>query len=344
MLNTSQAEIHFALDVVRRACALAQQVQAEMTVQGVDKADMSPVTVADYAIQALVGHALAEAFPGVALVGEESAAALRTEEGAEMRATILRFVERFVDGATEDDLCDWIDYGTAEPGDRFWTLDPVDGTKGYLRGEQYAVALALIEQGQVVLGVLGCPNLGEDCCPDSSGDGCLLVAQRGEGAWLSSLAVGGDNPLEHSTDAGQFRKLAVSAQGDPAQARLLRSVESGHTNIGEIDEIATHLGVQAAPVCLDSQAKYAVLAAGGGEMLFRLLSPKKPDYKERIWDQAAGSIILEEAGGRITDLRGKPLDFGQGRGLEKNTGVFATNGHLHEAGLEAIRAVCRLPE
>jgi 3'(2'), 5'-bisphosphate nucleotidase len=95
---------------------------------------------------------------------------------------------------------------------------------------------------------------------------------------------------------------------------------------------------------MDSQAKYAVLAGGGGEIMLRLLSPGKEKYKERIWDQAAGAIILEEAGGKITDLYGKALDFGQGRSLINNTGVFASNGALHQAGLDAINAVCKLPQ
>ena len=85
---------------------------------------------------------------------------------------------------------------------------------------------------------------------------------------------------------------------------------------------------------MDSQAKYAVLAAGEGDVLLRLLSPSRPDYREKIWDQAAGSIVIEEAGGRITDLDGKPLDFSHGRTLAKNRGIVATNGHLHDAVLE----------
>ena len=55
---------------------------------------------------------------------------------------------------------------------------------------------------------------------------------------------------------------------------------------------------------MDSQAKYAVLAAGGGDVNLRLLSPSRPDYREKIWDQAAGSIVVEEAGGRVSDLNG----------------------------------------
>jgi 3'(2'), 5'-bisphosphate nucleotidase len=97
--------------------------------------------------------------------------------------------------------------------------------------------------------------------------------------------------------------------------------------------------VQAAPVGLDSQAKYAVLAGGHGDVLLRLLSPKKPDYREYIWDQAAGSLIVEEAGGRVTDLEGRPLDFSHGKRLEGNRGVCATNGALHEALLSALAAM-----
>ena len=90
---------------------------------------------------------------------------------------------------------------------------------------------------------------------------------------------------------------------------------------------------------MDSQAKYSVLAVGGGEVILRLLSPKRLDYKEKIWDQAAGSIVLTEAGGRISDLDGKPLDFSQGRMLLNNRGVLATNGFVHEAALKALKEV-----
>jgi 3'(2'), 5'-bisphosphate nucleotidase len=119
----------------------------------------------------------------------------------------------------------------------------------------------------------------------------------------------------------------------------LRSFESGHTNVSQIDQVADALGVKVEPVRMDSQAKYAVLAAGHGELYLRLLSPKKPDYREKIWDQAAGSLIVEEAGGWVTDLDGKPLDFTAGRTLTNNRGILASNGHLHPQALQALRAV-----
>jgi 3'(2'), 5'-bisphosphate nucleotidase len=90
---------------------------------------------------------------------------------------------------------------------------------------------------------------------------------------------------------------------------------------------------------MDSQAKYALLAAGEGELILRLLSPSRPDYREKVWDQAAGSLILEQSGGRITDLDGKALDFKKGRRLEDNRGVLASNGLLHETALRALKEI-----
>jgi 3'(2'), 5'-bisphosphate nucleotidase len=141
-------------------------------------------------------------------------------------------------------------------------------------------------------------------------------------------------------DEGAARTpLRVSNIREMRDARFLRSVESSHTNLDQIGELAASLGVHAASVGLDSQAKYAVLAGGHADVLLRLLSPKKPDYRECIWDQAAGSLVVQEAGGRVTDLDGWPLNFGRGKRLEANRGVCATNGALHEAILSALEAM-----
>ena len=92
-------------------------------------------------------------------------------------------------------------------------------------------------------------------------------------------------------------------------------------------------------VDLSADSFESLLAAGRGDMLVRLLSSRQPDYKEKIWDQAAGSIVVEEAGGRITDLHGRALDFTRGRTLAENRGVLASNGFLHTAGLEALAEI-----
>jgi len=323
--DTTAPEIAFALRTVRKAAQLARRIRASMPAESVTKDDLSPVTVADFALQALVARDLEETFPGDPLVAEERAADLRSSPA--VLETVTGFVRETVDGVDGVDVCRWIDRGGAEVGGRFWTLDPIDGTKGYLRGGQYAVALALVVGGEVKLGVLGCPNLE---------GGVLAAAVRGQGAWRMPLD---EDPAKAGTtnkgDSG-FVPLHVSECEDPARARMLRSFEAAHTNTEQIDALAHAMNIQAEPVLMDSQAKYIVLAGGGAELLVRLLSPKNPGYREKIWDHAAGSIIVEEAGGRITDLDGVALDFTQGRALNKNRGLLVSNGRLHELALVAL--------
>jgi len=321
-------EVEFAVRAVREASRLVRQVQAELVLPSLVKDDRSPVTVADFAAQALVARLLEVAFPGAPLVAEESSVALRAATASDQLEQVTQFISRQIPGASPERVCRWIDLGAAGPSTRFWTLDPVDGTKGFLRGNQYAVALALIERGQVAVGVLGCPHLAVSRVTQRRGPGLLIVAARKRGSWAIGLDEE-DSPV----------RLRVSDQADPASARLLRSFEAGHTNTAAIDELVGRLGIHGRPVLMDSQAKFAVLAAGDGDVLLRLLSPTRPDYREKIWDQAAGSLVVEEAGGRVTDLTGRPLDFTTGRTLTGNVGVVATNGHLHEGVLAALAQV-----
>ena len=328
-MDMNHPEVQFAVETVRQASLLVRDVERELVNHAITKSDKSPVTVADFAAQALVGCVLERVFPNDPLVAEEDSAHLREPEASETREKVAHFVGRCMAYATPETVCAWIDRGGAEPARRFWTLDPIDGTKGFLRGDQYVVALALVVDGAVQLGVLGCPNLTNGRTPDRGGPGSIVVARRGEGAWTLPLSGNGAGP----------ERLLVSGVTSSHDARVLRSVDAGHTNVGRVAQLMETLAVTAQPVLMDSQAKYAVMAAGDGDLLYRLLTKAQPDYREKIWDHAAGSLIIEEAGGRVSDLLGQPLDFTQGRSLENNVGIVATNGHLHETALAAIRSV-----
>ena len=328
MLDTNNPEISFAIEAVQQASLLVKQVQAEMVTAALTKDDRSPVTVADFAAQALVGFLLDQNFPGDALIGEEDSSVLQTPEERQNLERITYFVKKYAPSATPEVVCQWIDRGSAQAADRYWTLDPIDGTKGFLRGDQYAIALALVEAGDLKVGVLGCPNLIDGYQPEMGGQGSLIAAARGNGTWVTAIE-----------GSAEFKPVYVSSRTNPANARLLRSFESGHTNVSQIDVFAQGLGMEAEPVRMDSQAKYAVLAAGHGELYLRLLSISRPDYREKVWDQAAGAIVIEEAGGKVTDLDGKKLDFTQGRTLAKNRGICASNGFLHEMALATLKAM-----
>lgn len=310
------------IDAVRAGSRICRAVQATLTAgDSVKKDDKSPVTVADLATQAVVARRLADAFVDVPLVGEEDSKVFDEGDGAELAPAVLARVRGEWAGADEAAMRAAIDLGRAKggPRGRFFTLDPIDGTKGFLRGGQYAVALALIEDGRVVAGALGCPNL-----PRAGGTGVVLFASRGAGT--RELSVDG-------TDATGV-PARVTRQSDTARLRLCESVESGHTDQSAARAVLARLGILAEPVRMDSQAKYAVLAMGQGEVYLR--TPTKPGRSEWIWDHAAGVICVEEAGGRVTDLDGKPLDFGTGRALTANRGIVATNGVLHDRVLAAV--------
>lgn len=311
------------LNAVRAAARLCAAVRSEMVAGAgadkLDKQDRSPVTIADFGAQAIVSRIIGEAFPNDTFVAEEDSALLRDEANAMQLSAVRRFVEAELGAGDETAILNWIDRGAGEPGDRFWVLDPIDGTKGFLRNDQYAIALAVVENGQVTRGFLACPAL-----PHDGGTGAIFVAERGGGAEWCTL------------DGSDFQPVRVRDTRDPQQARLAESVESGHTNRGISAQMQEALGITSEPVRMDSQAKYAAVAWGQADIYLRAPNARTPDYRECIWDHAAGWLIVEEAGGTVTDVYGAPLDWTRGRRLENNIGVIATNGHLHQQVLDAL--------
>jgi 3'(2'), 5'-bisphosphate nucleotidase len=318
------SERSVALHAVTEAARLCRAVQAEITPDILAKKDKSPVTVADFGSQAAVCNILAEAFPHDTIVAEEDAAELRLPENEALLVQVVNHV-RAIEARTDTlSVLRAIDRGAAQSGARrFWTLDPIDGTKGFLRREQYAIALALIVEGRVTVAALACPNL-----PLDAGNpyhvGAVFLAVRGQGAFIRAL---------DDADLPETR-VVVSSTNTPDQARFCESVESGHSAHDDSQRIAEHLQISADPVRLDSQAKYGVVARGQADLYLRL--PTRADYREKIWDHAAGTLVVEEAGGIVTDIDGKPLDFTHGRELVFNRGIVASNGRLHQAALAAI--------
>jgi 3'(2'), 5'-bisphosphate nucleotidase len=316
-----------AIDAVVAASRVCREVQARLVAgTSLQKGDKSPVTVADFAAQAIVSHLLAEVAPAIPMVGEEDATALREADNAELRDKVVASVQAVLPSLSAEGVLAAIDRGTygGGPTGQHWVLDPIDGTKGFLRLDQYAVALALIEDGQVVLGVLGCPNLPVDVSDESAGRGCIFAAIKGGVA----VQRGVDDATEHP--------VSVDAVADPAAARFCESVEKAHTSQSDSAKVAQRLGIQHPPYRIDSQCKYAAVARGDAAVYLRL--PTRPGYVEKTWDHAAGVAVIEAAGGTVTDCRGEPLDFSIGRTLEKNKGVIVTNGRFHAAVVAAVRA------
>lgn len=320
-----------ALKAVSDACAVCREVQRSLEkVRSITKDDKSPVTVADFASQAIVGHRLTQALGrNVVMVGEEGTAFLRSDDSGVYREAVVAAVTSVWPDASEADVLNAIDVGGGDTHHgSFWTLDPVDGTKGFLRGQQYAIALAYIERGIPVLGVLGCPNLPKDfSSPLDEADpvGCLYFAVRGDGLYEVPCDEPSAKPL-------RIRRL----DREPGEAiSVCESVESGHSKQDDTARIMAMLGPSREPARLDSQCKYAVVARGQADAYLRL--PTKKDYVERIWDHAAGSLVAAEGGAEVTDIHGRALEFTHGRGLEKNKGIVCAPPSVHARVIAAIK-------
>ena len=320
---TYEKELTSALAAVRQAAAVCRAVQAAIAPESLEKKDKSPVTVADYASQALICRQLESDFPSDPVIGEEGA--------DDLKGTDSTFLDRIVSECTGvgvqangEDVCNWIDRGgLQEYRPRFWTLDPIDGTKGFLRKDQYAISLALIIDGQIQLGVLGCPNMSFD--GDDQQQGILAWAVKGQGAFMV--------PLDRDDEPTRLNVTSTTAS---SEARFCESVESGHSSHDWAGLIANQLGITNEPYRIDSQCKYLAVAAGRADIYLRL--PTRKGYQEKIWDHAGGVIIVEEAGGQVTDIHGTTPEFNHGATLAENQGMVVTNGAFHDDVIAAVKA------
>jgi 3'(2'), 5'-bisphosphate nucleotidase len=244
-LNTNPAfQPHWPAEVsriAREAGARIMQVYAtDFSVRG--KGDASPVTEADELAEAVIIAALKQLAPEIPIVAEEEVAAGRVPEVA----------------------------------DRFWLVDPLDGTKEFIsRNGEFTVNIALIELGQPVMGVVFAPALDR-----------LFVGAAGQGA--------------HLEQGGERR--AIACRHTPAAGMTVVASRS-HGDAAALDALLAGQKV-AALAQAGSSLKLCLVAAGEADLYPRL-------GRTMEWDTAAGHAVLAAAGGRVTDLDGKDLQYGK---------------------------------
>lgn len=360
-----------AIKAVRKACAVTMKLQPLYSpdsgkdgISTVSKSNASPVTVGDFAAQAVALDHLSRAFPTDMFIAEESSSFLR--EDRELLQEVLEASDD-TSISSEEELCKAIDLGQSYNEDgtigegstkRIWTLDPIDGTKGFLRGKydggQYCVALAKLEDGVPTIGVLGCPNLPagvddtnyewtESEIEESNrmSRGCIFVASKGGGCYqlplfpdkgssIQKLNVTPSDGSEMKVSDARFCCGVESGFGDylGQQARIAELMHGP----GALDENGEIIKARR----MDSQAKHGVLARGGAEIFVRI---PQPGYQEWIWDHAAGFVVIKEAGGRLTDIDGNEVDFSLGAKLDKSVrGIAMSNGGtFHDRLLQAFK-------
>lgn len=310
-------DLSVMLPAVRQAAALTRRVQRTIG-DGLMK-DGEPVTIADYGAQAILCRALAALFPEDAVMAEESGEQFLSLVSADDRALTARLVAEITgEPASPDDLARWMNHGRGLQAERTWLIDPVDGTKGFIAGRRYSIALGVLAGGLAVAGILACPGY-----PAGRAHGLLIFGQRGA-AHMEAL------------DGGRRYRIAVRpAPRGLVGVRAVESSENAHADHDGFLALFGKAGLKAPKLeRIDSQDKYAMVACGDADLYVRLPKDERP---HKVWDHAAGAAIVQAAGGVVTDVDGTLLDFSLGRTLANNRGmVVSSGGELHERVLEAL--------
>ncbi|CAH0039499.1 unnamed protein product [Clonostachys solani] len=340
-------ERHIAELAVLRASILTKRVQSG--VSEIPKEDNSPVTIADFAAQALIIKALHHAFPNDMFLGEEDSAALRGDEKLRDKVYDLILAAEDVINLQDsgkplpkpesiEEMLDLIDLGghkTRCKAGRFWVMDPVDGTAAFLKGQQYAVSLALIEDGREVIGIIGCPNISAEMTRitenevDKTGLGIMLTAVRGQGSairTMTSIGLGHSSPLEtlRPLSSKQLHIIDCAAAVTCRHDVIAKLADKFETTFPNTEIWSSHI-------------RYAALIVGGGDVHF--LIPAGPATKMPIWDHAGSQLIFTELGGKVTDLDGNEIDFCAGRDLNRNRGLVVARGGIHDRILATMKTI-----
>lgn len=315
------------ISAVSTACQMTRKAQcAALKVAQYKKSDSSPVTATDFAVQALINRKLGCLYEDIAILAEESSKELKKK--SDLVSAICNMLHFDWPNASTSELFSAIDLGSDKSQkDRYWTLDPIDGTKGFIRGGQYAIALAFIDKGEVTKAIMGCPNLSvsSGSSPDKvSETGSIFFSIKGTGSWIIP------------DDLSTFEPTQVFSKAEKSsEIRICGSVEPLHSVTKKNDQIAKALNKKNHKLKIDSQCKYTIVSRGQADAFIRL--PTDRYYVEKIWDHAAGFLIATEAGAVVSDADGKDLNFSDGEEMRGNQGIVCANSFYHGQIIDTIK-------
>ncbi|MSR69970.1 MAG: hypothetical protein EXS17_06465 [Phycisphaerales bacterium] len=284
------------------------------------KADGSPVTAGDLAVQMAVCAVLAKRSPELAVVGEEGEGSVNGAGGDELLARAVAAVRASMGSDAPADPLALLMQPPKQPGEKWWTVDPIDGTKGFRSARHYALCLALVESGSATVGVLSCPTLvmGRDPLEigADSQNGTIYAAVHGQGAWKFPPADGQRRVVDAMNILRRPARTATTL-------RVCDSIEGG-SRAERMRGVMTATGLAWNSIALDSQCKYALVAEGAADCFMRVPGSRGA---EKVWDHAPGVVVAQEAGAAVSDLCGNPLVF-MGESLDRNVGTLACDREI----------------
>jgi len=349
-----------ARTVVELCAVLTRKLQKHTldSKNSLEKSDFSPVTVGDFAVQAIITSALHDQFPDDTFVAEESADDLRQNTALLDQVWDLVEAERELGlnskvplrlPSSKDEILALLDLGgknERSDGPCTWVIDPIDGTKTFMEGTQYAINCALLVNGREEIGIVACPNMAshgsgaDERYIDTCGHGTLIFARR-EGGNTSYRSMNPHCP-------GWGKQYGTHRHGDVPIALEHLSMADSPTYTSTIlslhQEVAKRLGIPSSRswpqnILYSSLMKYAALSVKRVQVVIRIFKYKS--WRSNIWDHAGGVLIYEKVGGKVTDLNGKAIDFSKGRKMSENYGLVCAPSSVHAEVLQIVQDVIR---
>jgi 3'(2'), 5'-bisphosphate nucleotidase len=377
------SELNLVVSVVSKGCYYSRSEQNLLyqhinQLQNYDKAikkiDKTPITALDFVMQILIIDHIHRHFPNDKFIAEEDSTMLQADENLCNQVLLgIQAITNDTNSWTKEKLFYTLDLGgyTGENihQERVWALDPVDGTKGFIKGLHYCISIILLDKGIPQLSITGCPNLnlynllenphsgtvidiGENVTVDSKSSPtiathAIAAASSSAPILLPLFPIYDNGSVFYSvTGKGAYARALTMPLDQSIRVRVSDNCKLNESTLVEATETQKHdhhLTRNVANIVrmtndyirLHSQVKYMIVGAGAAEATIRY-PPRS--YIEKVWDHAPGAHFVKEAGGKVTDLNGLEIEWNLGRDLHENVrGIVASNGKIHSKLLYAIQ-------
>jgi len=302
-MSNYHQESNLAIELLKNATKITEWFRKE-GFKSYQKQDDSPVTLADFTTQIYIISRIKELFPNDRIIAEES---LIDSLDKNIESQIRKCFQYLHIGEI-DDLKEALNY-RGPNSNRQWTIDPIDGTKGYQEGLSYATGIGFIDQSDLIMSVIGIPNYNEKGL-------AIFVAEKDQGAKAS---YGNRN----------FIPIKVSKQKDLRSSKMCHSLHYDKPWVMKFAEIS---GIKNL-VQMDSMAKFCMVADGSADLYIKPMSVTR----SFIWDFLPGDLMVKEAGGIVTDLNLNFLKYKDEKCIISSEGIVASNLILHDEILNIIK-------
>ena len=304
-MSKLKKEKDLAIQIIKKASEITEWFRKSDS-KSYTKKDQTPVTLADYASQIFINSSISEKFPEDLVVAEEDIINLKDSDDITLIEKCYNYL-----GIDREVIAEPISRSYSEEPMRMWTVDPVDGTRGFQKNLWYSIGIGLIINKMTEFCVICVPNY------DDLGN-AIYIAQKGKGAQVS----------HGNTD---FKPIHVSKTKKLHEATMCQSL---HYNEKWVENLAKNAGVSKI-LPMDSMVKFCKIADGTADFYVKPLDPKR----SFSWDFVPGDLLVREAGGKVSNLTNESLRF-EGKSLVNTAeGLIASNGILHDNLIDQIKSV-----